>query len=102
MAKNIEYKLDHFGIKVNNLGASTRFYERNFGFQKIRESDKPELQLKLAVLQLGDFYLELSQPYSSKDESPQTRKESLPEILKKAPAHFAISVDALADMHEWC
>lgn len=102
MAGNINYRLDHFGIRVNNLEISTNFYKKNFGFQKIRESDKPNLQLKLATLQLEDSYLELLQPYTTnqtKTESPQTRKESLSKILERTSSHIAISVDNLADMH---
>jgi len=99
MAKNIECKLGHLGIRVTSLENSIKFYETNFGFQKIRESDKPDLRLRLATLQLEDSFLELLQPYTPTIKKLAIREEKLPDILEKTNSHIAFNVHSLADAY---
>lgn len=88
-----EYQIEHAGIRVANLEKAIEFYKKNFGFQEIKRSDKPDLQIKLAMLQLRDSYLELIQPYHQELELiiADSEKKSLTTILEESKSHLAIS-----------
>jgi catechol 2,3-dioxygenase-like lactoylglutathione lyase family enzyme len=47
------------GLQVDHLDASVRWYVSQLGFQQKVRKDFPELKLKLAILALQDFELEL-------------------------------------------
>lgn len=47
------------GLQVDHLDASVRWYVSNLGFQQKDRKEFPEHQLKLAILTLQDFELEL-------------------------------------------
>jgi catechol 2,3-dioxygenase-like lactoylglutathione lyase family enzyme len=47
------------GLQVDNLEASVRWYVSHLGFQQKDRKEFPELKLKLAILALQDFELEL-------------------------------------------
>ncbi len=107
MSENIECKIEHFGITVTNLENSIKFYGNNFGFEKIRVADKPDLKLKLATLQLGNSYLELLQPYKSEKQKTKKEKQNinqikekdLPNLLQKTPSHIAIGVNNIIEIY---
>ena len=85
------YQLEHIGITVTDIDMSINWYITNFGFKKIREFEKPDLEIKGATMQLGDFYLEILQPYSPKLES--NKKRGLTTLLQKIGVnHFALNV----------
>lgn len=97
-SQNPEYQLEHLGITVSNLNRSIRWYHDNFGFQKVKEFDKPSLRLEGALMTLGSFSLEILRPYPAQQATPQpnqetSQKATLDDLLKKPGAnHLALSV----------
>ncbi len=80
--------LDHFAITVNNLQNSITFYEANFDFEKIEESDKPDFRLKKALMRRGSSKLELIEPYIQKEsQTTEKNKKDLQYFLRKPGAN---------------
>jgi catechol 2,3-dioxygenase-like lactoylglutathione lyase family enzyme len=98
--QNLEYNIAHFGIKVSNLENSIDFYKNNFGFEEIKKSDKPDLELKLASLQLEGSYLELIQPYYPKMRVVFRSGLSVKELLQKSTSHIALNVNDLSSAYK--
>ncbi|MCX5815708.1 MAG: VOC family protein [Proteobacteria bacterium] len=61
-----ELKIEHFGISVTDIKESTNWYQDVFGFEEVKEFEKPDLQIKGAVMKRGDLSLEILQPYAVK------------------------------------
>ena len=96
-----KYSIEHPGITVSNLENSISFYKNNFGFEEIKRADKPDLEVKLATLELNGSSLELLQPYKTRIEIDLRKKDSLKEILQKIPLfHLAIKVDNLNSVYK--
>jgi catechol 2,3-dioxygenase-like lactoylglutathione lyase family enzyme len=80
--------MEHFGISVLDIQRSVRWYQDIFGFQVVKEFEKPELQIKGAVMKRGDLSLEILQPYSPKELPAED--SSLVALLQRIGAnHFA-------------
>ena len=89
-----DYNFEHTGIIISNLERSISFYMNNFGFKETRKVDRPELELKLANIQLGDFVLELIELYESKEKTEKpSMREPIKKLIKNSPSHIAISTD---------
>ena len=88
------YKIEHVAITVFDLEKSVEFYEINFGFQEVKRFDKPNLKLRAVLLQLGDFPLEIIQPYSTETSMIIEEKSDLAKILhEEGINHLAFSVN---------
>ncbi len=87
-----EFRMQHFGISVRDIDKTIEWYKKNFGFELTREFEKPDLEIRGALMKLGDFTLEILQPYFPE---PFTAKDnSLITLLQKMGAnHFAFSVN---------
>ena len=92
---DIEYKIEHPGITVADLEKAIKFYTENFGFKEMSRKDKPDLELKLASLQLEDSYLELIQLYQPKIRIDLRKNPSIKELLQTSTSHIALSVNNL-------
>ncbi len=94
----MQYEFEHTGITVTDLEKSIQWYRTNFGFETITPlTEKPKLELRLAKIRLGDFNLEIIQPYLLlKPDKPKKQDlgEGLVELLSKSGAnHLAFIVD---------
>ena len=77
-----DYKFEHVGITVNNLDETAKWYKENLGFEEVSRGDKPALRLKSCKMKLGDFCLEILEPYAP-NRSIEKKNETLDELLKK-------------------
>ncbi|MGD0489720.1 MAG: VOC family protein [Syntrophorhabdales bacterium] len=90
--------MEHFGISVLDIQRSVRWYQDIFGFQVVKEFEKPELQIKGAVMKRGDLSLEILQPYSPKELPAED--SSLVALLQRIGAnHFAISAEDVKSLY---
>jgi catechol 2,3-dioxygenase-like lactoylglutathione lyase family enzyme len=95
----MEYRLEHIGITVNNLNLSIDWYKTNFGFELITPpSDKPKLELHLAKMKLGDFYLEIIEPYNIK-RIKEEKKDLINLLSNSGTNHIALSVDDIGESY---
>ncbi|MEK6859686.1 MAG: VOC family protein [Nanoarchaeota archaeon] len=112
----MEYKFEHTGITVNDIDRTIDWYRTNFGFEIVAPpTKKPKLELTLAKMRLGDFHLEIIQPYtpylllksddsekgSSAERDCSAERDGLVELLSKSGAnHIALSVDDVNQAYE--
>ena len=88
-----EAKFEHIGITVRDIEKTVKWYKDIFGFEEIRKFDKPDLELKGAVIKLGDFSIELLQPYKVGEKFYAENGLLLKNLLHKiALTHLALSV----------
>ncbi|MFH1248933.1 MAG: VOC family protein [archaeon] len=93
-----EYRLEHFGLIVSNIEKSAEFYKKNFGFSEVKQFEKPDLEIRGLIMKLGNFAIELLQPYSETDSKECIKeniegKRSPKGLFKKiASGHIALSV----------
>jgi catechol 2,3-dioxygenase-like lactoylglutathione lyase family enzyme len=84
--------MEHFGISVVDIDRSVRWYRDVFGFQVVKQFEKPDLQIKGATMKRGDFSLEILQPYLPK--ALPAEDNSLVVLLRRIGAnHFAVGAD---------
>ncbi|MFH0925779.1 MAG: VOC family protein [bacterium] len=89
----------HFGISVTNLARSVQWYCKNLGFTEVKRFEKPELQIKGAILALGNGTLEILEP--ARPAKPDKIKGTLQIHLQRIGAnHLAIGVDDLSTYYE--
>ena len=88
----IEYKFEHVGITVNSIEETAKWYESNLGFKRDGGVlEKPDLYLRLCKMKLGDFCLEILEPY--RENIAKKNHERLQELLRKPGInHLSISV----------
>ena len=93
-----EFKIAHFGISVKDIDRAVEWYRDNFGFEEEKRFEKPDLEIKGAVMTLGSITLEILAPYT-----PQTagvKDDSLVAGLRRIGAnHFALCVDDIASFY---
>ncbi len=81
--------MEHFGISVVDIDRSVCWYRDIFGFQVVKQFEKPELQIRGAMMKRGDLSLEILQPYLPKELPAEDN--SLVALLRRIGAnHFAI------------
>ena len=92
-------QIAHVGISVSDIDKSIAWYSKYFGFVETKRFDKPALEIRGAVLNLGEGLLEILAPYA-----PLVAKSpgaTLTEHLRQCGSnHFALSVDSLSACHE--
>ncbi|MEK6646267.1 MAG: VOC family protein [Candidatus Firestonebacteria bacterium] len=89
-----EAKFEHIGLTVRDIEKAIGWYKDNFGIEEIKRFDKPDLELKGAVIKLGDFLIEFLQPYTTSMENQKSNtKNQICEILHEIKlVHFSLSV----------
>lgn len=95
--------IEHFGMTVSNIENTIEWYKQNFGFEEEKRFDKPGLELKGAVIKLGNTSIELLQPYKpARKQDFFIGKEVLPkDVLNNTGlAHFALSVKDINVLHK--
>lgn len=85
-----EYKIDHYGITVVDLDRAAEWY-RTLGFEETRRADKPDLRLRLAIMELKGSKLELIEPHENPLNTP---------LHKPGTQHIAFSVDNLIEAYD--
>jgi len=82
-------KVEHIGVQVSDLDRSLDFYQRVLGFTLHRREKIPGIGLEIALLRVGDSYVEL------------LKYEDRPVPQGKAPlGHFALQVDDIETVLE--
>jgi catechol 2,3-dioxygenase-like lactoylglutathione lyase family enzyme len=93
-------KIVHFGISVADLEMSISWYKEMFDFEEVKQFEKPEMEIKGALLQRQDCHLEILQPDVPK--TVPSEGGSLVEELRRAGAnHFAVSVEDVQMVYEY-
>ena len=52
-------KLDHIGVAVKDLDKAVEFYRDMLGLELIEKEEVPEEKVRIAVLKVGDVFIEL-------------------------------------------
>lgn len=95
----MQTEVAHIGISVVNLDEAVNWYEDNFGAQEVKRTYKGDLGLTIALLELGDFHLELLQP--DRPEQTTTIEGTLQELLQRVgTSHIALSVSDVRGVYE--
>ncbi len=93
----IEYQ--HTGISVTDIDRTIAWYAEHFGFTEVKRFEKSEMEIRGAIMSLGNAVLEILQP-----DSPAPVGENchtLIEHLRKLGAnHIAIGVSDIAGCFE--
>lgn len=88
-------RVHHFAISVKDAKRSVRFYEDNFGFQKINEFTKPGWDGGAIVLRLGDLQLEIFQFKNQIDN-----QDDLFNLKVIGLKHIGIQVDSVNEKYQ--
>lgn len=91
----LDYKIEHFGISVNNLEETAKWYKKNFGFEEDKRIDKPDLELTGILMKLGDVSFEILKPYSGIKQIKSNRawEDNLLQKLENGESHLALNVN---------
>ncbi len=91
----LDYKIEHFGISVNNLEETAKWYKENFGFKEDKRIDRPNLELTGILMKLGDASFEILSPYSGIKQIKSNRawEDSLLQKLENGESHLALNVN---------
>jgi glyoxylase I family protein len=90
------YSIHHVAVTASNFERSLEFYQK-LGFKVLANNHLPEKQKKIALLQSGNFKLELFWYKDSKDE-PITRETIGNNVNDVGVKHFALRVDSMDEV----
>jgi glyoxylase I family protein len=90
------YKIHHVAVTASNFERSLEFYQK-LGFKILANRDMPEKQKKIALLQSGNFKLELFW-YKDMHDEPATRKTIGNNVQDVGMKHFALRVDSIDEI----
>ena len=62
--------LNHIGIVVKNIDETMRLFSRTFGAEEIGRKTFPDLGQTSALIRIGDFKIELMEPYGNEGVVP--------------------------------
>jgi methylmalonyl-CoA/ethylmalonyl-CoA epimerase len=62
--------LNHIGIVVNNIDETMKLLSRAFGAEELRRKTFADLGQTSAIIQIGDFKIELMEPYGDEGVVP--------------------------------
>jgi len=85
--------IHHVAVSVTDFEKSLSFYEK-LGFKILFKNSKPELRKQLALMELGNFKLEVF-CFEDSSDNPQTRQNIGNNIREIGQKHFAIQVQSL-------
>jgi methylmalonyl-CoA/ethylmalonyl-CoA epimerase len=89
---NIEFRIDHVGVSVCNLGRSILFYERNLGFSCERVIELPGRNMKVALLRRAGFTIEMFE-FIDALPLPEDRKSPNTDLRTVGVKHFALNTN---------
>jgi len=92
-------KFEHTSISVTDINKTIEWYKINFEFELIREFEKPDLEVKGAVLKLGDFILEVLQSYSPEAHIP-AGNSLISHFRQIGVNHIAVSVSNINEIYQ--
>lgn len=58
-------RIDHIGIAVRNISEALKVYRDVIGLKFVKIEEVPEEKVKIAMLKVGETYIELLEPLSS-------------------------------------
>ena len=88
------YQMDHVAITVSDLNRSIEWYRAMFGFEEKVRFHKEDARLHGAMLRLGDYGLELFQPYEA-EPLPESAHSFHGNLQTLGVKHFALVVPDL-------
>jgi catechol 2,3-dioxygenase-like lactoylglutathione lyase family enzyme len=91
----------HIGISVVDIDRSVQWYTNLFGFKEVTRFEKAELEIKAAVLCLGEHTIELIAPY--RPQPLTIEGNGLAEALRSIGVnHIAVAVDDINGIYGKC
>lgn len=93
------YELEHVAITVSDLDRAVAWYSANFGFVEAGRSDKPDLGVRLALLRLGDRFLEIFEGYEPQP-LPEGENHLQSALQRVGTKHMALVVDDAAAAYQ--
>ena len=87
----------HAGICVSDIERACSWYNLYFGFTLTRRFEKPSLEIKGAVLSLGNVTLEILEPYNPKPVPVITGSLAV-HLRNLGSNHIAIGVSDVAEL----
>ncbi len=92
------HSIHHVAVTASNFENSLEFYQK-LGFEILENRYVAEKKKKIALLQLGNFKLELFW-YDDLTDQPEQRASVGNNVHEVGMKHFAIRVDSLEDVRK--
>lgn len=93
------FNVVHVAISVSNIGRSIDFYKR-FGFKEFKSWDAEDESIKIRMLKLNDFILEIF-CYKNYIELPETANSTATDLPVLGTKHFALGVSNIEKAKRW-
>lgn len=93
------FNVVHVAISVSNIGRSIEFYKR-FGFKEFKSWDAEDESIKIRMLKLNDFILEIF-CYTNYIELPKTANSTATDLPILGTKHFALGVSNIEKAKRW-
>jgi len=87
---NFDITFDHVALSVPNIGESSAWYQKMFGFREVRRGGQPN-GMQTALLQRGNIDIELFQ-ISGAAPLPESRRNPSEDFRTHGVKHFAFEV----------
>jgi catechol 2,3-dioxygenase-like lactoylglutathione lyase family enzyme len=94
-----KYEIEHVAITVTDLDRAVAWYTTHFGFTEVKRSDRPDLQVRLALLQLGNRFLEIFEGYEPQP-LPEGENHLQSSLQRVGTKHMALLVDDAAAAYQ--
>lgn len=95
----VKYCVEHSAISVTDLEKSIEFYKKSFGFELVSRAKKPALKVNVALMELGDYMLEMFQPYEPRP-MPESESDIGSSLQAIGTKHLCLAVDDIAMAYE--
>ena len=93
------FNVAHVAISVSNIEKSIDFYKR-FGFKEFKSWDAEDESIKIRMLKLNDFILEIF-CYKNYMELPKTANSTATDLPVLGTKHFALGVSNIEKAKRW-
>ena len=93
------FNVVHVAISVSNIEKSIDFYKR-FGFKEFKSWDAEDESIKIRMLKLNDFILEIF-CYKNYIELPETANSTATDLPVLGTKHFALGVSNIEKAKRW-
>lgn len=90
-------EIHHAGISVSELGRAVAWYTAHFGFKEEKRFEKAELEIRGALLRLGDGALEILEPYAPSVPPAPSEAGAAGALRRIGANHLSIAVDDPAE-----